>query len=1199
MKKLLITAVLLFLISFVFAEQRFTFEVENADKVLRQNAARLPKLMNPGEPLLPYYPVKILLPMGMEIKKFNLEFSKTKNMINSYLEPAGLQVPISSGKSGYAPKSKIYESDKEFPQEKIIYIGTQFKNGLAIALFNVFPYVYNPAKNIISWSDRFSVVLEYEENADLFEKENIGLLKDFSRKIKLPGADKTNLETYEKTFSRQNSRIPDENDPYKFIIVTGEDFAPLFDDFIERKEAEGIHTGITFTEEIFAEYDGNDDAEKLRNYIIDAYQTYASTSEPLEYVLLGGDDEVVPYRGCYGYVGDTVDSNIPTDYYFSNLDGNWNANGNDIYGEEDDDVDFYPEIAVGRLPGDSEIDFENFFAKNLYYAESNTYSNKIAYMLGENLNNNPVTWGGDYKDEVKPYVPNDFIVKERYMRDNNYSAQKVAEAFDDGFAVGNHMGHANTHFVFGLTNGTVNALKNSEFGFIYSQGCYPGAFDEGESGPGESVAERLVISEHGLYAFTGNTRYGWYSPGNTNGASQFYDIEYFKALFEENIREHGKALVYSKEQLINEAAFSSVMRWVYYELTLFGDPTSSVKTPSGQYCKLDLADYEFDDSSGDNDGVINPGESGILTVSLRNGEEWDDCSSAQVVLTSENTNINIFNNVINFGAINSGQTVESSESFSFEIDADAEIEPFVFKLSVHGEADGSVFNRDYEVSFITSLNQNTWPWSDNQKVFRSSPLALYNIEEDYREILDLSQDGDIYKFRNNSSFFSVMEEDETITKTHLAMGHINDDDLMDYAYNTMDGKIIAKDNSGEIIFAKSGLAEQRVTAVLANIGGDDKQEIISSGIDGDLHVFDSSGEELPGFPVNLGNLVFPELAAADFDNDGYFEILAPLFNGELKMIDNDGTIVSSFDFSTESYYVSAPVIDGNKNIYIADNNNKLFQTDKDGNKNWEYQLSSPSSNEIALEQDGDYYAYVTTRGGEIYYFKDDGELQLGYPVSVSENLPFGPLLADLDDNGETEIITLTNFSNIYIFTKNGNQTGYSPVMQNLSGYCGATVADMDWDGDYEIISAHYHGIAVTDIKTDKGNLIPWIMYRGNYMRNGFYGDNPVADKDEDIALPNVLTLSQNYPNPFADGETRNGTTINFFLPKDENISLSVYNTKGQKVKTLIGNEKFAKGKHTVTWNGSNSSGKKVGSGVYFYKLQTKSESVNRKMIFIK
>lgn len=93
--------------------------------------------------------------------------------------------------------------------------------------------------------------------------------------------------------------------------------------------------------------------------------------------------------------------------------------------------------------------------------------------------------------------------------------------------------------------------------------------------------------------------------------------------------------------------------------------------------------------------------------------------------------------------------------------------------------------------------------------------------------------------------------------------------------------------------------------------------------------------------------------------------------------------------------------------------------------------------------------------------------------------------------------------------------------------------------------------------------------------------------------PHKLVMESNYPNPFNPS-----TTISFNVPKDAKVKLSIYNIKGQKVKTLL-NESMTSGKHTVMWDGKNSFGKQVSSGVYFARVEQSGKSAIRKMLLMK
>lgn len=96
-----------------------------------------------------------------------------------------------------------------------------------------------------------------------------------------------------------------------------------------------------------------------------------------------------------------------------------------------------------------------------------------------------------------------------------------------------------------------------------------------------------------------------------------------------------------------------------------------------------------------------------------------------------------------------------------------------------------------------------------------------------------------------------------------------------------------------------------------------------------------------------------------------------------------------------------------------------------------------------------------------------------------------------------------------------------------------------------------------------------------------------------VAQPMQVKLNQNYPNPF------NPTTnISFYIPESQDVELSIFNVKGQLIKKLVSGE-LEKGHHNILWNGKNMHSKDVASGIYFYRLKTKSHNQVKKMIMMK
>jgi len=115
---------------------------------------------------------------------------------------------------------------------------------------------------------------------------------------------------------------------------------------------------------------------------------------------------------------------------------------------------------------------------------------------------------------------------------------------------------------------------------------------------------------------------------------------------------------------------------------------------------------------------------------------------------------------------------------------------------------------------------------------------------------------------------------------------------------------------------------------------------------------------------------------------------------------------------------------------------------------------------------------------------------------------------------------------------------------------------------------------------------------GTYIEIGKYYFEQTGTENNTIVQTTNL-LHQNYPNPFNPI-----TTISYQLPENGKVELTVYNLKGQKVKTLV-NETLDYGDHTVIWNGKDDNGKSVSSGIYLYKLKTDNFENTKKMILLK
>lgn len=126
-----------------------------------------------------------------------------------------------------------------------------------------------------------------------------------------------------------------------------------------------------------------------------------------------------------------------------------------------------------------------------------------------------------------------------------------------------------------------------------------------------------------------------------------------------------------------------------------------------------------------------------------------------------------------------------------------------------------------------------------------------------------------------------------------------------------------------------------------------------------------------------------------------------------------------------------------------------------------------------------------------------------------------------------------------------------------------------------------------------------MLYGGTNLTTFFGGllatlDVSTSVEEDPTGAPESFALHQNFPNPFNPS-----TTIEYALPVDAEVTLAVYNTLGQPVRTLVDGRQSA-GFKTVIWDGRDDRGQRVHSGIYFYTLETSDgQKQTRKMVLIK
>lgn len=141
------------------------------------------------------------------------------------------------------------------------------------------------------------------------------------------------------------------------------------------------------------------------------------------------------------------------------------------------------------------------------------------------------------------------------------------------------------------------------------------------------------------------------------------------------------------------------------------------------------------------------------------------------------------------------------------------------------------------------------------------------------------------------------------------------------------------------------------------------------------------------------------------------------------------------------------------------------------------------------------------------------------------------------------------------------------------------------DVDRQIAIPIHNNLAVIKIADGDRINLKLIIGTQNFAENN----------SENISLtPTEYVLDQNYPNPFNPS-----TNISYYLKEKSTVTLEVYDILGNRITTLIDSKQQNSGSHSVVWNGVNTNGVSVSSGVYIYKLRANEFAASRKMILLK
>jgi hypothetical protein len=596
----------------------FSFhKVGGYDYVRGPGVAYLPDVGAPGLPQRPYH---VVIPADRRVKSVEASYG-SRSVLDGTFDIVPTQPPAVLGESAVGwvtGRPEIYLDDRFYPAQLMGGVHQGFMGDSRLLSFHVSPFSWNPVSGKLAFCEEIEISVELEPSPAVRPTRPHGHGPDrFGEAVLRAVANPEDVERFRGARGAHQllgASMLEEGD-YEYVVITVDSLVASFEPLVQWKIEKGVPATSVTWEWIDLNYSGTDTQDKIRNFIIDAYQTWGTI-----WILFGGDTGLIPSRRVYAMDAEMgMNGNkIRADLYYSDLDGTWNDNGLAPFGEVADNVDMYPDIFVGRAPANSVADAVVFVNKVLTYEKNppGDYPLKML-MPGE------ILWSSPYTDSSigLNWIDEDFIpprfdpILKLFESLGNESKESVLAAMSEGQNFVIHDGHCN-EYVMGAGDGSIfytdaDTLSNDPKNFILNSiGCWPAAIDR------DCIAEHFMNNPGGgCVAFIGNCRYGWGSPGNPGfGYSDKFQYEWARSIFANEVFPLGQSLAEHKAVFVSFAGDENVYRWNEYQVNLLGDPEMPVWTddPADLYITAPRSVT----GSGDDVTVIVEDDEGLIEGAL-------------------------------------------------------------------------------------------------------------------------------------------------------------------------------------------------------------------------------------------------------------------------------------------------------------------------------------------------------------------------------------------------------------------------------------------------------------------------------------------------------------------------------------------------------------------------------------------------------
>jgi len=1115
-------------------------------------------LLVPGKPKLPMKVFTITLPPGAEVSSVEFFGGQSRELTGTYrIKPVPPMLPMDHIQ-GLTQKclneyrknyEETYESDAAYPSRGGEYIGFGALRRYPLVRVAFYPFSYSPKSGRLTYRSSLAVSVNYSLplKGSQQEKEAKRLASDTLAErlasrlfVNYPQTK----EWYYLPSSQQGFKST-----YDYVIITTEALESSVDTLVAWKGGIGYGVKVVTTSWISTYYTEGDLAERIKNFLIDQYP---QSQWGIKYVLFVGDVTEVPMRQCFPYPSehDSAGWYSPwTDYYYADLTGDWDSDGDGYYGEVgEDNFDLIPEITPGRIPWGNPATVQEICEKLVKFESDGGGWKDDALLLAaitwygnENGGGNPKTDGACLMEEMISDIlpPTSSYIRlyedagldpSSHPHEDSLCTSNVVSYFNSGhYGICNWSGHGNWygsyrrvwswddgdgvpessgdsaefHSTPFISTDQVPLLDDNYPSIIFGSSCSNGVPEE------DNIGKELL--KNGSVGITVATRVAFGAGGwddETDGGCNSLDYWFYHYLIN-NSEKVGDALMSAKLHYLDYFGNTDLQN--VYEFTLYGEPGLCRKADGLYSLSQTIDDDNIGQSDGDGDGELDAGETIEMGMVLENMSS-QSLTQISATLSSQDTLISFLTDSVNFPDASPWSRVTGSEPFVLSLSGGCPSNHRV-GLELDVTASGG-FSRHQTIELETKapeLVYDSYTISDTASGDGDENADPGETVQLYTKLLNRGT-GDL------ASFWAKLSSSDPWVRI-LA-------DSTGYQ-TALPGSTVSSSLPFEFSVAQACSIDPYIVCFDLQIEGERGYKRTAS------------------FNTSVG------------DSVGYLDHMEHWWRQDWMHYSITSGYKDEWHLSTQRNHTSG----GNRSWKCGQASGGYSDLDDAGLVSPEVRLGQGAKlyfwHWISAENEG---ATEAWDGGIVEIDSGNGWQQItpigGYPYTIIDNpaSPFAP--------------GTPCFSGQYDWSK---------AEFDLSGYSGTIRFRFRFGSDGYVTRSGWF--------IDDFEVTPWTGVKVE--------ETPSSEK-----LPQEFSLSQNYPNPF------NSTTlIRYALPavsgavpstgQQSAVRLEIFNILGQKVATLV-DEKQTLGYKAVTWTAQN-----LASGIYFYQLRAGEFTAIRKMVLLR